>query len=46
MDFQLENLDDSTDEGCLDKYHIERFAKPEFRRPTYLSVARKSVDPE
>ncbi|CAJ0550303.1 Ff.00g102330.m01.CDS01 [Fusarium sp. VM40] len=46
IDFQLENLDDSTDDGRLDKYHIERFAKPEFRRPTYLSVARRSVDPE
>ncbi|KAH7241552.1 hypothetical protein BKA59DRAFT_456144 [Fusarium tricinctum] len=46
MDFQLENLDDSTDVGRLDKYHIERFAKPEFGRLTYLSVARKSVDTE
>jgi hypothetical protein len=46
MDFQLENLDDSTDVGRLDKYYIERFAKPEFGRLTYLSVARKSVDTE
>jgi hypothetical protein len=46
MDFQLGKLDDSSDVGRLDTYHIERFAAPAFGRPTYLSVAQQSVDPE
>jgi hypothetical protein len=46
MDFQLGKLDDSPDVGRLDTYHIEHFSASAFGRPTYLSVAQQSLDPE